>query len=144
MKPRYSSNYLDRLFSSDAYEDLVQISSLLCATDRFSSSENDYGLPEPLFVFVETLAWFAQSWRSGAWTYYEATPLTRQTAMHRALEGAANPALAQCYAEGMQKWRDPEAMHTVDDWMQRQHDDVMGWLRGLVRTNRTRIEELLG
>ena len=102
MKPHYSSSYLDRLFSSDTYEDLGQISSLLSATDRFSRSESDYGLPEPLFVFVETLAWFAQSWRSGAWTYREATLLTRQAVMRRALEGVADPALAHCYSEGMQ------------------------------------------
>src|SRR5579859_2842483 len=33
MKPRYSAVYLDRLFSSDEYGDLAQLSSILCATD---------------------------------------------------------------------------------------------------------------
>jgi hypothetical protein len=76
MKPRYSTAYLNRLFSSDAYQDLSQLSSILCATDRFSQGESDYGLPQPLFVFVECLHWLAMSWRSGsactkAWTPWQ-------------------------------------------------------------------------
>jgi hypothetical protein len=69
MKPRYSAAYLEGLFLSDEYQDMVQIWSLLCATERFSHSEVDYGLPELLFVFGEALLWHAQSWRSGAITY---------------------------------------------------------------------------
>ncbi len=143
MKPRYSAGYLDRLFASEGYADLAQISSLLCATDRFSPNEHDYGLSAPLFVFVETLAWFAQSWRSGACTYYAATPWGRQDAMSRALESGADPALTGCYREGMRNWRDAEAMRAVDDWIEQHDEEVMSWLRTLVRVNRPSIEQLL-
>jgi hypothetical protein len=143
VKARYSRAYLDRLLSSDEYGDLAQVSSLLGATDRFSSSESDYGLPEPLFVFVEGLLWLAQSSRSGAWTYYEATPTTRQEAMFRALGPCADKMLARCYADGMHGWRDPDVMRAIDDWVRNHHDEIAAWLRGLVRANRSTIEELL-
>jgi hypothetical protein len=144
MNASYNPAYLDRLISSDGFEDLVQVSALLCATDRFSPDESDYGLPEPLFVFVEALLWFAQSSRSGAWTYYEATPTTRQEAMFRALEAIADRTLAHRYAEGMKSWRYAGAMRTLDDWIRNHDDEATTWLCGLVRSNRATIKELLG
>jgi hypothetical protein len=42
-------------------------------------------LPEPVFVFVESLVWFSQAIRSGLWIYYEATPRIRQDALPGAL-----------------------------------------------------------
>jgi hypothetical protein len=144
MKPRYSAAYLDRLFSSETYEDLTQLSSILCATDRFSQSESDYGLPQPLFVFVECLHWLATSWRSGsAWTYYEATPPTRQEAMRQGLEALEAPDLARRYAEGMEHWRDPQARRVLDAWVKEHDVNVTLWLRSLVRAYRPTIEELL-
>jgi hypothetical protein len=144
MKPRYSTVYLDRLFCSESYEDLAQLSSILCATDRFSHSASDYGLPQPLFVFVECLSWFAVSWRSGsAWTYYEATQRSRQEAMCEGLEALAASELARRYAEGMECWRDPQARQALDTWIEQHDANVTLWLRSLVRANRATIEELL-
>jgi hypothetical protein len=145
MKPRYSTAYLNRLFSSDAYQDLSQLSSILCATDRFSQGESDYGLPQPLFVFVECLHWLAMSWRSGsAWTYYEATPRSRQEAMYQGLDALAAPELARRYAEGMEYWRDPQARRALDVWMKQHDADATPWLHSLVRANRATIEQLMG
>src|SRR5690242_10041113 len=126
MKPRYSAVYLDRLFSSDEYGDLAQLSSIQCATDCFSQSENDYSWPKPLFVFVECLHWFAVAWRSGsAWTYYEATSRSRQETMRQSLEVLAVPELARRYAEGMDSWRDPEARRALDAWVQQHGVNVI-------------------
>ena len=143
MNPRYSSKYLDGLISSDTHRALVQISSLLCACDRFSKSERDYALPQSLFVLVETLAWEAQSWRSGAWTYYEATPLERQDAMQGALEAIAPLPLAHCYAKGRRIWRDERAIRAVDDWIKSHQHEVIGWLQSLMRANRATIGKLV-
>lgn len=144
MNPRYSSKYFDGLFSSDAYGDLAQIWSLVCASDRFSQSESDYALPRPLFVFGEILVWHAQSGRSGAWTYYEATPTQRQDAMQRALEAIATLPLAHCYSTGMRNWREQQAMCAVDDWIRVHEHEIISWLRNLIRANRPTFVELVG
>jgi hypothetical protein len=141
--PRYSAKYLDDLFTSDQYENLVQISSLLCACDRFAAAEPDYGLPTPLFVFVQGLLWFAQSARSGTWTYYEATPVTRQNAMLSALQTVGAVSVAAQYAEGMLHWRDEARMKTLDDWLQNHDTANTQWLRQLVCANREAVEKLV-
>jgi len=63
--------------------------------------------------------------------------------MSRALESIADPALTDCYREGMQNWRDPEAMRKVDAWLKQHDHEVMSWLRTLVRANRPSIDQLL-
>jgi hypothetical protein len=143
LKPRYSSAYLNGLFESDEYEDLVQISSLICACEQFSPAAPNYRLPTSLFVFVEGLLWSAQSIRSGTWTYYEATPALRQHAMHRALEELGALEVAQQYAEGMEHWRDEARMQSVDRWLQDHEADNARWLWELARANRSSVEELL-
>jgi hypothetical protein len=144
MSPHYSSTYLERLLSSAAYEDLVEVSSLLCATERFSPTENSYGLPQPLFVFVEGLLWAAQSSRSGAQAYYEATPRARQEAMLRGMQAIAEPTLAPRYAEGMANWRDARMTPALDAWIQERDRDITLWLFELLHTHRAIVHELLG
>jgi hypothetical protein len=83
--PRYSDRYLDGLFESSTYHDLVVLQGILTTPPHFDSHQPDYGLPSHFFVVVEGLAWFAQACRSGVWTYFEATPPQRQQAMYEAL-----------------------------------------------------------
>lgn len=143
MKPVYSARYLDGLFSSDSYGDLATLSTILCAMDCFSWDKSDYGLPRPLFVFVECLGWVAQSWRSGAWTYFETIPPDRAEAMRRGLEALSAPELALRYADGAENWRNPQAMRQLDAWMKQNDASVHGWLRSLIRAHRATFEELL-
>src|SRR5258708_2971759 len=85
MKSSVTRSYLDGLFASRDYDGLVWLSSMLCGTRGFNLRSPTYGLPRALFLFVESLAWFAQGLRSGVWTYFEATPSVRQQEMLAAL-----------------------------------------------------------
>ena len=81
-----SPAYLNTLCEAREYEGLTWISAVLCGSSSFDGTAAAYGLPTPLFLLVESLAWFAQGVRSGAWTYFEATPLAQQLAMLKALK----------------------------------------------------------
>jgi hypothetical protein len=94
--PKFSQAYLDTLFSSPDFSKLVELCGYL--QDGLNRSEPGYGYPQPVFVFLESLLWFSQAIRSGAWTYYEATPRARQDAMLRALEREAPRGFAAHYA----------------------------------------------
>jgi hypothetical protein len=66
--PRYADKYLDELFDSSEYLDLVMLQGILATPPLFNSALPEYGLPTHFFVVVEGLAWFAQSTRSGVST----------------------------------------------------------------------------
>lgn len=77
-----------------------------------------YGFPDPAFNFLERLAWFAQGTRSGAWTYFEATPPERQHAMLSVLRRDFDHAdFSAQYAFGMDNWQVPTSMKALDAWL---------------------------
>lgn len=93
-----------------------------------------------MFGFVESLLWFAQAHRSGVWTYYNATPGSRQNVMLRALESDAPDEFATYYALGMRDWQDALRIKVVDGWMQ-DHEEVNNrWLWRLVSEHRPMIK----
>jgi hypothetical protein len=113
-----SSDYLQRLCRAREYEGLVWISAALCGAAQFSPDDPAYGLPGAAFEVVERLAWFAQGTRSGAWTYFEATPLERQRAMLTRLgTDVSHPNFGEHYQIGMRDWRTPSALVSVDNWL---------------------------
>ena len=113
-----SSHYLDRVCETRDYQDLVWISGVLCGSRQFKAQDPAYALPDPAFSLVERLVWFAQGIRSGAWTYFEATPPERQTAMLAILEcDVSHPAFAERYALGMRDWRVPANLRALDAWL---------------------------
>ncbi len=136
---KYSVQYIDRLLGGDTYHDLVELSSVIRSSQHYTSQAVDYGLPTFAFVFAETLLWFAQAIRSGAWTYYEATPLLRQTAMAESLQVLAPPGFAEWYERGMSSWQDEEEMEAVGEWIKTNDYVAQNWLRGLARENRESI-----
>src|SRR5579872_4844236 len=103
-----ASAYLDKTFSERDEASLAFLSSLVCGTQAFDERHAVYGLPPPLFLFVEDLLWFAQAWRSGSWTYFEATPPERQQAMLEALRTDAPNGWSDQYASGMRRWQEAE------------------------------------
>src|SRR5437868_13704764 len=142
MIPKFSSAYWDALYSSEDYSKLAEISSLFCASEVFHSGEPDYGFPQPIFTFVESLLWFAQANRTGVWTYYEATPISRQQAMLSALKSEAPDEFTKYYALGMRDWRDEVKIKSVDNWI-KDHDAYHNrWLHHMAKKHRTAIEEL--
>lgn len=128
MQLKLSQAYLAALFTPGSYGNLVEISTLLCGSSQFSPEKGDYGLNVQLFLLVEGLAWFAQSTRSGACTYFEATDPKRQTFMLAALKADGPEAFAQQYAFGAAHWRDKEAMEQLDQWMGEMDYENNNWL----------------
>jgi hypothetical protein len=115
-----ASAYLDKTFSERDEASLAFLSSLVCGTQAFDQRHAIYGLPPPLFLFVEDLLWFAQAWRSGSWTYFEATPSERQQAMLDALRTDAPKGWSDRYASGMRRWQEVESLRALDAWMMQQ------------------------
>jgi hypothetical protein len=142
MSPKISQAYLDELFSSPDFDKLVELSGYLYAAGGNRGDDPTYGLPRSLFVFVESLTWFSQAERSGVWTYYEATPNTRQDAMLRALECEAPDGFAAHYVLGMGTWRDQTKIDVVDVWLQEHEDDINRWLWRLINQHRNTFERL--
>ncbi len=138
----YGKAYLDSLIASRDHGKLVELSTILCGSATFRRSEPDYGFPGPVFVFVESVLWFAQAIRSGVWTYYEATPISRQQAMLRALESEAPAGFATQYALGMRCWQDETKIEEVDRWIADHDGEHNLWLWRLVNEHRPSIERI--
>jgi len=139
---KFSQAYLNSLFSSHDYSNLVELFGYL--QDGLSRDEPTYGYPEPAFLVLESLIWFAQANRSGALTYYEAAPKARQDAMLDALEREAPTGFATYYALGMQGWRDERTIEIVDLWIESHDEENNRWLWRLVNEHRGMIERLCG
>jgi hypothetical protein len=142
MSSKYSSAYWDSLFGSRNYEGLVRISEALCAAPEFSIEKAEYGLSRAAFMFVEGLCWFAQSARSGVWTYFEATPDARQVAMLEALGECAPEGFAVRYATGMHHGTNESEMKKLDRWI-KDHDAQNNiWLWSVAKQHRDMIDQL--
>jgi hypothetical protein len=96
-----------------------------------------------MFLLVEGLAWFAQSARSGAWTYFESTPVPRQRAMHEALSAEAPQSFAERYAQGMRGWRNETEMADLDDWIESADETNNKWLWTIAEKNRSSLDRLV-
>jgi hypothetical protein len=141
---RVAPVYLDRIFDTAEYDGLTWLSSMICASEVFRPQHVTYGLPQPLFLLVEGLLWFAQSGRSGVRTYFEATPVDRQRAMLQALEHVAAPKdVLGNYQSGMEAWRDPFRTTNLDCWIDRNDEAITRYLWGLAKTHRPEIEALI-
>lgn len=140
--PRYSDQYVNKLLEQGDYDALVQLQGIVIGWDGFAPKLIAYGLPASIFTFVEVLTWFAQSLRSGAWTYYEATPTERQVATCEALRSFAPPEYSQRYAFGSENWKDQEAMKVLDEWIDRNDDSTNTWMFELLKANRHELSKI--
>jgi hypothetical protein len=144
MTQKFTQAYLDALFSTPEFMKLVEIAGYFRGAEQYRSDEPSLGLPRPVFVFQETLMWFSQTIRSGAWTYYEATPKTRKQAMLRALESEAPPGYAATYSLGMKTWQDDVKCNVVDTWVSSHEEDCNQWLWRLANKYRAMFERVCG
>jgi hypothetical protein len=143
MKSSVTRSYVDGLFARRDYDGLVWLSSTLCGTRGFNLQNPTYGLPRAVFLFVESLGWFAQGLRSGVWTYFEATPSARQQEMLAALGDLAPQGFAEQYAAGVRGWTDTTRAAEVDKWLQQNDETNNAFLWQLAEQNRTMIDALL-
>ena len=144
MATKFAQAYLDTLFSEPEFQKLVEIAGYFYSSEEYSRDVPDYGLPQPAFVFQETLIWFSQAIRSGVWTYYEATPRGRQDAMHHALEHEAPPGYAATYSLGMETCQDNVKRQEVDEWIAAHENDCNLWLWRLANRYRPIFERACG
>jgi hypothetical protein len=143
MKSSVTRSYVDGLFASRDYDGLVWLSSTLCGSPGFNPQSPTYGLPKALFLFVESLAWFAQGLRSGVWTYFEATPSARQQEMLAALRDLAPKGFDEQYGVGMSGWTDAAQAAAVDKWLEQNDDENNAFLWRLAEQNRAMIDAQL-
>jgi hypothetical protein len=136
---RYSDEYLDELLARSDEVALAELQAILFSWHGRDTLQADYGLPSAIFVYVETVTWFAQAIRSGAWTYYEATPLTRQQAMREALGVWAPQDYAEQYGFGMSYWKDKRGIDALDKWMREREESCNDWLMQLLRRHREKL-----
>jgi hypothetical protein len=140
MKPRLSRSYLENLLAGDSYDSLTELWALLEGCDAYDRHRANYGLTTPLFLFAESLLWFAQSTRSGMVTYFEVAPAERQQLMAEALLALAPPGFAATYAAGRASWKDANSMVPLDSWAEQNDDRNNEWLATLIRQNRQAFE----
>jgi hypothetical protein len=138
-----STQYLTKLCDAREYDGLAWIAAVLCGGDQFRTESPTYGLPMPAFDIVERLSWFAQGTRSGAWTYFEATPPERQRAMLAVLEqDEAHPDFAAQYAFGMNNWRDAPILRPLDKWLDDNDELNNDLIWKIISANRELIQSL--
>jgi hypothetical protein len=139
MGRRFSSEYVHASVAAPGRDGLSALLSVLTSSDRYDPRAPNYGLPDPLFLLVETMSWEGAA-RSGVWTYYESTPLFVQERMCTVLAATAPAALAKAYATGMATWRSTDRAGAVDAWLGGNEASVIEWLRGLVAKNEALID----
>ncbi len=139
---RFSDTYIDCLLASGKYDALVELQSIFWCWPGLASDQPRYGLPPTVFTFVETLNWFSQAIRSGAWTYFEVTPNERQMSMFAALQRIGPPKFADQYQFGIEHWRAQEKMRDLDRWISDNESICDQWLFDLLRQNRKELGAL--
>jgi hypothetical protein len=143
MKPSVTPSYVNGLFATRDDDGLVWLCSAICGGGQFNRQSPTYGLPKALFLFVESLTWFAQGLRSGVWTYFEATSSMRQQEMLAALHDLAPVGFDEQYASGMRGWADAAQAGEVDSWLEQNEEKNDAFLWQLLEQNREMIDALL-
>lgn len=139
---RFSDTYVDRLLVSGKYDALVELQSIFWGWSGLAAHHSQYGLPPAAFTFVEVLNWFSQTIRSGAWTYFEATPTETQWAVLAELHRLAPPDFADQYKQGIEYWKDEEKMKVLDRWVAENESVCDQWLFDLLRQNSEELKVL--
>jgi hypothetical protein len=97
---RFSTSYVDGLLGQHDRGALAEVAGIIASSSEYDPTQPFAGLPDSLFCFIQVLSWEAQSWRSGVWTYYEATSYETQEQVALALERRAPLDIAKAYRDG--------------------------------------------
>src|SRR6266516_2329409 len=108
MRPRYSTDYLDRIYGGQSVFDLW---SLLTTLERHVS------LPERSWLFCRLIEWMSST-RSGVWTYYDATSEALQSQLSSAIRRYPElHAMSEYFDRGMRTWKSEQEIGQVDQWL---------------------------
>lgn len=125
--PRYSAQFLSQLLARRDYSALVGLQSVALGWEGYDARVPSFGWPHPIFVIFEILTWFAQADRSGVWTYYESTPVSRLDCALATLDMLKAVELRQQYAYGKMHWQDTEAIAKLDRWLRENERAIIEW-----------------
>ena len=138
---RFATAFIDRLLESLTPASFAELLAIIEGGAKYNRQDPTRGLPEPLFLFSEVLHWTACSFRSGVWTYYEATSIKRQQAVLERLLKSGPHGLARQYHEGMRSWQDKAKMAVLDTWLGNNEEEINRWLHDLLSSNRAVVHE---
>jgi hypothetical protein len=139
---RFTDAYIDRLLASRKFDALVELQGIFWGWSGLAAHHPQYGLPVPVFIFIESLNWFSQAIRSGVWSYFEVTPIERQEAMYAELQCLAPTGFAEQYRQGIKHWRDQAKMKNLDRWVSENESACDDWLFKLLLAHRQELRPL--
>jgi hypothetical protein len=122
MHPRYSENYVQKLFDE---KDLGALHQVISVVSR------DRELPNQFWLFNKMVEWEGAT-RSGIWQYYESIPRTEFDKIARGLVEAGLVELAEKYRGGMNTWNKDDRAVSFDKWIDANADSIRSQLLELV------------
>ena len=135
MSPRYSNDYLDRIYDGVSVFDLW---SLLATLER------QVPLPERSWLFCRLVEWMSST-RSGVWTYYEATSEGLQAQISTAVRRYPElRSVSEYFDLGMRTWKSQEEIAQVDKWLDSHEGRIHASLMQIAREEKALVVKLNG
>jgi hypothetical protein len=133
MRPRYSTDYLARIYEGDSVFDLWTLLTTL---------ERHVPLPEKSWLVCRLVEWMSAT-RSSVWTYYEATGEAAQSRVSTAIRQYPElRSVSEYYDRGMRTWRSLQEIVDVDRWIDSHEQQIHGALMQMARDERALIVRL--
>jgi hypothetical protein len=135
MRPRYSTDYLDRTYGGQSVFDLW---SLLTTLERHVS------LPERSWLFCRLVEWMSST-RSDVCTYYEATSEALQSQISTAIRRYPElHAISEYFDRGVRTWKSEQESGQVDQWLDYHEGQLHASLMQVVREEKALVAKLNG
>jgi hypothetical protein len=133
MKPRYTTDYIDRVYYG---ENMLDLWTFLTTLELHRS------LPEGSWLFCRLVEWISST-RSGVWTYYEAMKPAEQSRISAVMRQYPRLKLiSEHYDLGMTSWTSPEEIGRVDRWVDSSEPDIHSALMDLARDEKHLVTKL--
>lgn len=150
MKPLYHHQYIAKIFAQRDQQALFELHRILFAAKADRQSPN-YGLPEPLFLFIEGFIWFGVvGGRVTTAVHFSGTPHARRQVMLSALKAYAPPHFAATFELGMHEFaygdatgENEDVSDRLDRWMEQHEGEFEEVLWQLLERERSQIEAIL-
>ena len=135
MRPRYSTDYVDRTYGGQSVFDLWSLLITL---------EGHVSLPERSWLFCRLVEWMSCT-RSGVSTYYEATSEAMQSQISSAIRRYPElHAISEYFDRGMTTWKSEQEMGQVDQWLDSHEGQLHASLMQVAREEKALVMKLNG
>jgi hypothetical protein len=136
---RFAVEYIDSLLARSDESAQAELIAVMTSWSGYDRSQHLCGVTQALLAYVETNCWMAQSFRSGAWSYYEATPEFIQRDVRDALRRLGRADFSEIYEEGMRECNRASHASHVDAWLTQNEQLLRRWLKTLAEAHRADI-----